>query len=310
MKRARAYRAGMTRRLLRRSAPAFVASVLLGAVAWATVHSWAPLLIVGTWASGYAPGPVPKGVAHTVEIERPGAKVRAWVLDPDGVARGTLLLLHGIRDNKKGLLASGRTHRRRGFRAVLVDSRGHGESSGRWLTYGVEESRDLKALVDELAHRGMLTTPLGVIGSSYGAATAIQYAAIDPRLKAVVALASFASLREVVPCYLAWFLGPLASLLPASLARDVVNAAGERAGFDPDAACPRCAAPHIQAPLLLIHSRDDERIPWRHSAKIRDAAKVPVRLFLVSGVRHADVGKAPGVSEAVRDWLDRHLDAS
>ena len=33
---------------------------------------------------------------------------------------------------------------------MLVDLRGHGGSSGRWLTYGVVESRDLSQLIDQL----------------------------------------------------------------------------------------------------------------------------------------------------------------
>lgn len=46
---------------------------------------------------------------------------------------------------------------------MAVDLRGHGESSGRWLTYGVRESADLKALVDRLAERRLLAGGLGPI---------------------------------------------------------------------------------------------------------------------------------------------------
>jgi dipeptidyl aminopeptidase/acylaminoacyl peptidase len=177
------------------------------------------------------------------------------------------------------------------------------------LTYGVEESRDLLALSDELERRALLVKPLAVVGSSYGAATALQYAALDARVQTVAALASFASLREVVPAYLDWFFGRPSHLAPQALVDDLLDGAARQAGFDANDACPRCVAPRIRASVLLVHSRDDERIPWRHSVEIRDAMKAPVKLVLVRGVGHVQTGAAPGVDEAVAHWLYDSLSA-
>ena len=41
-----------------------------------------------------------------------------------------------------------------GWLAISVDLRGHGRSSGDWLTYGVRESRDLSQVIDALSQRG------------------------------------------------------------------------------------------------------------------------------------------------------------
>jgi len=245
----------------------------------------------------------PEDVAAVLEVERDGAVLRAWVFEPEGEPRGTVLCLHGIRDSKVAHVPTARRLAGLGLRAVVVDSRGHGESTGEWLSYGVHESEDLRAVADALDRRAELTEPLLVVGSSYGAATAIQYGALDPRVRGVVAIAPFASLREVVRAYQGWMLGPLAAIIPESRTDAMIDAAGEQARFDPDDACARCAAEQLRVPLLLVHGRADERIPWQHSAAIRDAAAGPVELRVIDGVGHLGIGRAPGVSEAVDAFL-------
>jgi alpha-beta hydrolase superfamily lysophospholipase len=261
------------------------------------------MLVAAPYPQG-VPAQRPAGVRAAIAVTRNGATVRAWVFEPDGPPRGTVLLLHGIRDRKLQLVPEARRHAARGLRAVAVDSRGHGESSGRYLTYGVEEAQDLAALVDELERRGLLARPLAVVGNSYGAATALLYAAIDARIDRVAALAPFASLRQVVRAYLGWVLGPPAAWVPGGVVDRLIDESAQRAGFDPDRACPRCVAPRIRAPVLLVHSRDDERIPWRHSVEIHDALKARKKLVLVAGVGHVRVARAAGVREEIQRWLD------
>jgi len=291
-------------RALKLSALALGALLLVGlALGWLSRDAWVTGMLV------LAPSPelevheLPQGVRQRVDVQRADAVIRAWVFDPPTAPRGTVLMLHGIRSDKRSLVPGARRHASHGLRAVAVDLRGHGESSGRYLTYGVEESRDLWALVDELERRALLVRPLSVVGSSYGAATALQYAALDPRVDKVVAMAPFASLREVVPAYLAWFFGGPARLVPSALVDALVDGAARHAGFDPDRACPRCVAGRIHAAVLLIHSRDDERIPWQQSVELREALGAKAQLMLVEGEGHVRVGHAPGVTEAIDRWL-------
>jgi alpha-beta hydrolase superfamily lysophospholipase len=285
---------------------------ILGAVALLVLllvvagRSWGVGFIAAGSPPRFGAPDVPEGV-RSVQVEHAGAEIHAWVVDPDGPPRGTVFVLHGIRDSKRSQLETAQRLAHKGFRAVAVDLRCHGESSGEWLSYGVRESQDVVALADDLARRGLLHEPMGVVGFSYGAATAIQVGARDPRVRAVVAIAPFASLREVVPAYVDWMLGPLAAGVPASWLTEMVDEAGEMAGFDPDEACPRCVASRLQAPLLLIHSRDDERIPFAHTEAVRAACASPAELMALDGPDHNATPAAPGVAQAVDAWLVRHL---
>ena len=86
-----------------------------------------------------------------------------------------------------------------GYRAVLVDLRGRGRSTGKYMTFGLQEAKDLSQVIDALEQRGLLAGNLGVYGISYGATTSIHLAAADRRVRAVVAVEPFSTAREEVP---------------------------------------------------------------------------------------------------------------
>ncbi|MGZ3438492.1 MAG: alpha/beta hydrolase, partial [Polyangia bacterium] len=189
-----------------------------------------------TIASAAAVGP--GNSERFVDVGPPRATLAVELVEPKLPPRATIFVLHGIRDRKENLRHWAEHLSEAGYRAVLVDSRGHGHSSGDCLTYGVLETRDLSQLVDALHVDG----PLGVMGISYGGATAVEWTAREPRLRAAVAVAPFASLRDIVPIYTPRTI-PLAGwLVPHWTQMRTVDAAGRLCRFDPDAASPRAAA--------------------------------------------------------------------
>ncbi len=219
--------------------------------------------------------------------------------------RATVFVLHGVRDSQATMGEWASLLTREGYRAVLVDSRGHGRSTGDVLTYGVNEARDLGVVLDAVAAREGPLGPIGAMGHSYGAATAILWAGKEPRVRAVVAVSPFASLRAVVPGYL-----PLN--LPADFARRIVDTAGRLAHFDPDDASPLDAAGRTTAALLLVHGKDDARIPFAHAQQIvaaAAAAGAPTELVLVEGAHHDNVAgaQATRLAERAVAWFRRYL---
>src|SRR5262249_32009212 len=111
-----------------------------------------------------------------VEVGPPRASLPLLLVDrTDGPPRGTGFVLHGIRDRKEAMLGWGRGLAEGGYRAVLVDGRGHGRSSGDFLTYGVVEARDLSRVLDTLGAQGLVAGRVGAMGVSYGGATAIEW---------------------------------------------------------------------------------------------------------------------------------------
>jgi alpha-beta hydrolase superfamily lysophospholipase len=271
----------------------------------------------GAWAIVQAPNygraahsaPAPREVSRVVraEVGPPAAVLEARVLDPEREPRGTVLVLHGIRDHKASMLGVGDALRQRGMRAILIDLRGHGGSSGAFLTYGVVESRDLAQLVHQLDALGILEGPLGVYGPSYGGAVALQLSAIDPRVRAVASLSTFASLRDVVPPYVRRNVPVIGALVPRGVIDAIIEEAGALGGFSPVAADTRRAIARTRADVLLIHGEADEHIPFEHARVLFAACpRGRCRLLPIASADHPGALASPAARSAALDFLERH----
>ena len=238
------------------------------------------------------------------------SSMSVWIVEPRAPARGTVLVLHGIRSDKTGVVGLAKQIAEEGYVSVLPDLPGHGRSSGDWLTYGVREVGDLAALLDELARRGRLKGQLGIVGFSYGAAVAIQLAAVDKRIRAVVAVAPFSSLRRIVPSYVERYIPLLGKLVPASFIQQGVDQAGALGHFDPDAASPLQAISRTPAQILLLHGRSDRHIPCINSIELHAAAPDHSELILLEGEDHLSIAadRTHTIATQGMHWLHRWLD--
>jgi pimeloyl-ACP methyl ester carboxylesterase len=247
-----------------------------------------------------------------VQVGPPEATLSVSVIEPSvqaGPPRGTVLVIHGIYARSFWMLHTARGLADAGYRAVLVDLRGHGRSSGQWLTYGVQEARDLSQVIDALSAKGLVAGPLGVYGISYGATTAIHLAGEDPRVEAVVAVAPFSTMRDAVPHYIHTILPGTGQALPDETCQEAIDEAGEAGGFNPDVAGALDAVGKTRAPVLILHGTDDWLVPSWHSVRLRDAAADHVRLVLISGLGHVAIWFDPQGEVLARSvaWYDRHL---
>lgn len=243
-----------------------------------------------------------------IQVGPPNARIAGWLVEPtNGAAKGTVVLLHGVRMDKRSLAPMGAALTDAGYRAVLLDLRGHGESSGRYLTYGAVEAADVSQVLDSLSASGLALGQVGVYGFSYGGAVALEVGARDPRVQCVVAVAAFSSLREVVADYRQKYLPWPVALIPERWFQGAVDHAAAWADFDPDRSAPIELVRHSTAVTLLIHGSADTQIPLRHSRALLKAAGDRAKLVVLPGATHdAMPSDASGAirREAVA-WFDR-----
>jgi len=121
-------------------------------------------------------------------------KSNAWTESP----RGTVFLLHGYGVAQFTMSPWALRLAQDGWRCVLVDLRGHGESTGKRIYFGTRETNDLSQLLDKLACGKQLALPVAALGESYGAALALRWKTSDPRVDRVVAIAPYAVLSNAV----------------------------------------------------------------------------------------------------------------
>jgi dipeptidyl aminopeptidase/acylaminoacyl peptidase len=245
-------------------------------------------------------------VRHETRVGPPDATLVSWLMTPRGPVKGTIVLLHGVRMDRRSLVDTGVRLTDAGYRTLLVDLRGHGESTGRYLTYGAVEAHDLSALLDSVAAGGVDLGCVGVYGFSYGGAVALEFGARDERVQAVVAVAPFSSLREVVSDYSRKYLPAPLSAIPRGWFDGAVDRASWLASFDPDSSAPLRAVSHSQKHQLLIHGTADNQVPMRHSLALMDVAGPLTRIVPIQGASHENM-PADVVREEALGWFDRWL---
>jgi pimeloyl-ACP methyl ester carboxylesterase len=247
--------------------------------------------------NGGVPTAPPRRGELRLTVGPPDAALSVELVAPKLSPRATIFVLPGLRDDKDYMRSFAEQLAEAGYRAVLIDSRGHGRSSGRWLTYGVQEARDLSQLADALAIDG----PIGVLGHSYGGSVALEWAGREPRVRAVVSLSPFSTMRELMRD-----LPVLGALTPRFVLERSLARASRLAGFDPNDADARRAAHKTKAPILIIHGDADLFVPIQQSRSI--AAGAPpghIQLVEIPGSDHEHLPGDPRVWPVALDFLSR-----
>lgn len=238
-----------------------------------------------------------------------GNRLEAWAVRPHLWNHSIVILLHGLSDNRMGMIGYAALLLRHGFSVLMPDSRAHGSSGGALATYGLQERDDIRRWFDWALQQEHPSCIFG-FGESMGAAQLLQAVQSEPKFCAVAAESPFSSMREIAYDRVGQFFrtGPW---LGRSLFRPVVEVAFWYARLkyhlDLEQAMPDRAVAKSQVPIALIHGREDRNIPLRHSRKI--ASENPrLTLWEVSGADHCGaISVAPQEFERrLVEWFEAH----
>jgi uncharacterized protein len=226
-----------------------------------------------------AAGSTKRGQVVTAALQKAGLAL------PPGQMRGTLILLHGFNTRKEHLLTISERFCAAGFRCVIYDSRGHGDSGGQYATFGSHETDDLHRVINAarpLAGKSGFG-PLGLFGYSMGGAIALQAQPGLPEVKALATAAAFADFRDIIAHEAArQYRGIGTPLVPL-----VRGGTQWKAGFDPWDIRPVEAARHLTCPLFLVQGTNDPLIPPAQAQKLAAAAGTHLwKLNLIPGANH------------------------
>ena len=234
-----------------------------------------------------------------------GVKLSGWLLRPEVWRGEAALVLHGFVDSRAAMLGHARVLLRHGYAVLTPDSRGHGESGGVTVSFGLREADDVVSWGDWLCERLEIASFVGV-GQSMGAAVLINALPRESRLERVVAESSFTTFREAAYDKLAGRAG-----LPRWLAHLAFRPIGElaflyvrcRYGFNLHSTRPLDALRRAGQPVLLIHGADDDAIRAQHSRRLH--ATSGAEYWEVSGAGHTEpIRVAAGEYERrVIEWL-------
>lgn len=228
---------------------------------------------------------------ESVEVAAPdGVRLSGWLLHPERWRGEAALVLHGFVDSRAAMLDHARLLLRHGYAVLAPDSRGHGESGGNAVSFGLREADDVTAWADWLCGRLGIDAFIGV-GQSMGAAVLINALPRERRLARIVAESPFTSFREAaydrlagrarVPRWVAhWLFRPIGELAFLYVRW--------RYGFNLHKTRPVDALRRSAQPILLIHGARDQAILAGHSRRLHAAAASDVEYWEVEGAGHTE----------------------
>jgi len=188
-----------------------------------------------------------------------GKRLGAWWI-PSGAPRGVLLYCHGNGGNISALLDSIRVYNRLGLDLFVFDYRGYGESSGSPSEQGLY--RDVEAAWNYLEQiRRINPQKIVVFGWSLGGPVA-AWISQKHRPGALILEGAFTSLQDAARDRVPGFFVTL---------------------FIPDQYPTKRYVARVQSPVLIIHSRDDEVMPFHHGEALFAAARGAKQLLVIRG---------------------------
>lgn len=215
-------------------------------------------------------------------------------LPPFGTVNGNLLLLHGRKGRKEDLLPVAERFCAAGFRCLLVDLPGHGESPIREVRFGSSEFESSFALplLEEVSQRLSIDEePFAIWGMSMGGAYATRVASVgDSACFALVIVSSFDDLGGLIREQ----SRVRASVLGKPLALAVRENVRRISGVDPYDIQPSHWAGSVEAPVLVAHGNRDSLISLSRGKRLLDSFASPEKEWVVvDGANHGDVLVTP-----------------
>ena len=260
----------------KRGAIAFVCLCLLAAGA---------VLGAGEYLSSPARHPVgdpPASLFATpVVIPSPNGDVAGWVAR--GAGRGAVLLLHGVRSDRRQMQDRALFLNRLGYTVLLVDLASHGESAGKRITFGAHEAYSVRAALAYL-RRGLPGEKIAVIGVSLGAA-AVVLSKPGQGINALVVESMYPTIEDAVENRLGARMGTPGRWLAPLLLQQIPL----RTDVPVAALRPVDAMAQVKCPVFVIGGAVDVQTPAAETRRIFEAAHEPKQLWLVDGAAHVDM---------------------
>ena len=224
-----------------------------------------------------------------VSIEtRDGTRLHGWYIPHPGSGR-VLLFFHGNAGNISHRRESVAIFHRLGLNVFMIDYRGYGHSQGKPSEAGLYE--DARAAWQYLTvERGIEEANIILFGRSLGAAVASNLAS-EVQPGAVILESAFSSARDMANVIL-----PALSYL--TILRFTFDTTEHLRG--------------VTSPLLVLHSPEDDIVPFRLGEKVYRAASQPKRFVVIEGDHNSGFLRSqPHYEQALEQFISRYTaDAS
>lgn len=246
--------------------------------------------------------------AHDISVtSRDGLRLHGYWIPAEN-PRGTILLAHGYRSTfliDFGLAFA--FYHALGMNILVPHQRAHGDSEGKYITFGVRESEDMQCWIDY--HNKVFGQYQMILsGMSMGASTVLFMAdqALPDNVKCIIADCGFTSPQEILDAVFRSVVH-----LPSKLTLFVTNILTRMfAGFGLKEKDTCSVLKNAKLPVLLIHGLADDFVPSNMSMQGYDACMGEKELLLVEDAGHgvSFLKDRESYTKCVIAFLEKHLE--
>lgn len=215
-----------------------------------------------------------------------GPKIHGWFI-PRGAGDPVMLVCHGNAGNISHRLDKALIFRKAGASVLLFDYRGYGQSGGSPSEQGTY--RDAEAAYAYLTEtRGIAPERIVLYGESLGCGVAVELA-LKHKTAGLILDSAFTSTPDMAR--------EIFGRLPLGL---II-----RFRYDNLSKIPR-----VSCPMLIMHSRQDDIVPFRMGQALFAAAPEPKKFFEMTGGHNdgfLETGQpyADAIAERLNAWIKR-----
>ena len=265
---------------------------------------------VGHWYSKAAPTvidikPEDLDVEQVTFPSLTGQQLHGWLgeIENPTKAKGAVLLLHGIRSDRRSMVPRARAFFESGYHVLCLDFQAHGESPGKRITLGHLESKDASASAAWLRNR-YPELPLIVNGTSLGGACAVM-ATYETPPDALIIESVFSDVAKAAGNRLEMQLGKWSRFLHPLLSWQIKPLLG----VSPNELSPSEHIKNCTMPILIIHGTEDQHAQITEGRLLQQNAGGPCEIWELAGHGHEGLydGDPEEWTRRVMDFLERVL---
>ena len=216
-----------------------------------------------------------------------GVELSGWSLLKNS-SRGTILFCHGNAGNIADRLQYLRIFHGMGFDIFIFDYRGYGNSGGKTTEKGTY--LDVEAALNYLVQkRNVSENEVILYGRSLGGAAAINVAQVHTP-KMLIIDSSFASYEKIASDVLNSLFLPVPVKILARFEYDSIELVRK-----------------ISCPVLVIHSGNDEVIPYYHGEELFKNANEPKEFLTISGTHNEGFLSSDNYEAGLENFFEKYL---